>query len=98
MGGIMDVMGGTVNNFGDPCPACSGRNKVEHQAVKPAITKDGTIVMPHLYGVCDECHREQYKDVYGFYPDESQTPSPIELEIINTPIAGVGTVTAPPSE
>lgn len=57
------------------CPICKERPP-EHRSVKPYVLKNGTIVLAGDYGVCDPCHIEQYRDVYGFTPKEAPSKAP----------------------
>jgi hypothetical protein len=59
------------------CPACKRPDHFqEHLAPKPYVMKNGKIVQAGEYGVCNDCHAEQYRDVYGFTPEEAPAMAP----------------------
>ena len=61
-----DPMGPRLMAFTDPCPVCErpGMYAV-HEAVVPLIDEGGDLVLPHLYGICCDCHRRQSLQKYG---------------------------------
>lgn len=76
-----DPMDGMQNAHGDKCPCCT-TGTVIHQAVIPMVVK-GEIILPHCYGVCDDCHRKQYVDKYGYTPEEAPKKVPKKKQLIS---------------